>query len=248
MRALGATVALLAGLVACGDSGDGQVLGAAEEKTAELSRGVLSLKFAATTGTPVNATGPVGFELRGPFSFEGTGELATVDLTHVRLLGDSTQEMRLVSTGERAYLVVAGEDAVELTAAQAAPLRLGDGNGGVTDLGFAGWVERAVVKEGDGVDTVTGDVNVPDMLSDLTRISAQIAGERIDAVDDDAAAELQRVVRSSDIEVVVGDDHLLRSLHAVVDFGGVVPAALREHLGEYAGARLEAHCLAEAAC
>ncbi len=39
--------------------------------------------------------------------------------------------------------------------------------------------------------------------------------------------------------VTTADDHHLRSLRAVIDFGAAVPEELREALCAYAGARLE---------
>jgi hypothetical protein len=175
----------------------------------------------------------------GPFSYSGEGELAIVDLAYTQLLGDEQVTTRVVSTGTAAY-VVADDEVVELAGDDVEPLRLGDGNGGVTDLGIGGWIRDPEVVDGDGGRTITGEVAVADFLGDLARVGAEVAGDPdVEPLDGDAAERLEGLVQSSEAEVVVGDDGLPQSLRMVVDFGSEVPPELQEALGPYASARLE---------
>lgn len=232
-RWLVAAAVLLGGAAACGDGG-GSALERADEHLAGLTSGELDLAVTAEGG----GSGPVGFRVTGPFSWAGDHELAVVDLTHVQVAGDEEVEQRVVSDGEAAVVVVDGE-VVEVPASELAALRVGDGSGGIGDLGVAGWVVGAEESEGeDGATVVRGEVDVADMLSDLARVAAQVAGEPdLPAPDGDAADRLRDLVESSEIEVVLdGDD--LRSLRATVDFAAPGDVELRRALGRYAAARL----------
>jgi hypothetical protein len=222
---------------ACG-GGEGGPLARAEDAMAELEAGRLDLRFASSAGGDGGA-GPVGFRMEGPFSMEG-GALPVLDLRYTRLLGDRESVIRVVSTGEEAF-VVADDRTVEVPPEDADRLRLGDGDGGIADLGIAGWARDPEVEERDGgVRVVRGGVDVADLLSDLARIGAQAGGGgRGERLDDDAAARLRTMARSSEFVAELGPDDLPRSLRAVVDFGGRVPDEVREALGPYASARLE---------
>ena len=232
-----AIAAAAAGGGACG-GGEGGPLEDAEEAMAGLDAGRLHLQLASTAGID-DATGPVGFRMEGPFSM-GEGTLPVLDLRYTRLLGDRESVIQVVSTGEAAFVVADGKT-VEVPPEEAAGLRLGDGDGGIADLGIAGWVRDPEVEDrGGGVRVVRGTVDVADLLSDLARIGAQAggggAGERLDG---ENAERLQRMARASDFVAELGRDDLPRSLRAVVDFAGAVPDELREALGPYAAARME---------
>lgn len=238
MRTAAGVLAVAALLLAsCGD-GEDEPLAAAEDAMADLRAGHVRLQLSATAGD--DGAGPIGFRVEGPFSFEGDTEIAVVDLTYTRLLGDEELTSQVLSTGDAVYVVTDG-DVAEVPAADAGELRLGDGSGGVADLGIAGWVRDPQVEESDGGGrVVTGEVAVADLLADLARIGAQLGdGETTGVLDDEAAQRLQGLARSSSAEVELGDDDLPRAATFVVDFGGEVPEELREALGPYASARLE---------
>ena len=63
----GAVVAVLMAAGACG--GGGSALEQTEHNLAELEAAKIDLRLAATSGTGDSETGPVGFQLRGPFAF-----------------------------------------------------------------------------------------------------------------------------------------------------------------------------------
>ena len=224
-------------VTACGGDED-DPLADAERAMAELDAGRIELQLAATAGAD-DPAGPVGFRVEGPFSYSGDGELAVVDLSYTQLLGEQQLTTRVVSTGSAAY-VVDGDEVIELAGDDTAPLRLGDGNGGVTDLGIGGWIRDPQVSESDDGRTITGEVAVADFLADLARVGAQVAGDPdLAALDDDTATRLDGLAQSSEAAVVLGDDDLPQSVRLVVDFGGDVPPELTEALGPYASTRLE---------
>ena len=239
-RALGVlalTGALVSSLPACG--GDDSPLAAADKAMAELEAGRMDLQLSATAGTD-EPTGPVGFRMEGPFSTAGA-DLPVLDLRYTSLLGGEELVRRVVSTGE-AMFVVTDDKVTEIPTEDAGRLRLGDGGGGIGDLGIEGWARDAKVeKRDDGTRVVTGTVDVADMLSDLARIGEQVGGGEgaTGDLDGEAARRLQKMARSTELSVEVGPDDLPRRLAAVVDFGGQVPEDLREALGPYASARLE---------
>ncbi|HVE45541.1 MAG TPA: hypothetical protein VNA57_02175 [Acidimicrobiales bacterium] len=232
-RAGALSMALL--LAACGSH---RPLADADDAMATLDSGRLRLQLSATAGAE-QPTGPVGFRMEGPFS-TAKGELPLLDLRYTRLLGGDEVMTRIVSTGDAVYLVADGKVS-EVPVQKTAQLRLGDGDGGIADLGIAGWIKDAVVEErDDGTKTVSGELDVADFLSDLARVGEQVGGggggKELDSA---AAGRLQRLARSSELTVELGADDLPRSLKAVVDFGDSVPEELRQTLGQYASVRLE---------
>ncbi len=239
-RVLIASAVLVAALGACGDDGHDNPLADAERAMAELNEGRITLELNATAGA-AEATGPVGFRMEGPFSFTGDGALPVLDLQYTRLLGQNEQTSRVLSTGEAMYVVADGQTTA-VPANATGGLRLGDGDGddGFADLGIAGWIEQPVTsKAKDGSRIVTGEVDVADLLSDLARTGAQ-AGIGLDAddLDGDAAENLRRQVKRSEMVVEIGADDLPRSVQATVDFGDDLPPKLTEVLGPYASTRI----------
>jgi hypothetical protein len=240
--ALVAACALL--LVGCGK--DNSALAQTERNLASVEAGTLDLRLAASAGVHEDETGPVGFHLIGPFSFDSSHELAVFDLTFTRLLGGDEQVSRVRSTGESAFVTVEGKS-YKVPQADLASLRVSDdGEGGLSGLGIAGWVRNAKVTPGDKLrgeltDVITGEVDAGDMLSDLARVAESVGGAtELAALNGDAAERLQKLVKSSSIQVITtAKSRQLRSLRAAVDFGTRAPAALRKSLGPYADARIE---------
>lgn len=217
-------------LTACGGGDDGP-LAEAERHLAEVESGRMVLAMEASTP---DGDGPVGFRVEGPFSFDSPGELAVLELTYTRVLGDDEEATTVVSTGDRAW-VVQGEDSIAVPDDQLDPLRVDGDHSGVPSLGLEDW---AVDPEEDG-RTVTAGIDAAAMLEDLQRIAADVDGEQAgDPLDEDAADRLRALVRDGELEVVTAGDGRFESLRAVVDFGAAVPDELRDALGAYAGARL----------
>jgi len=235
-----AATVLATTVAACGGGdGDADVLAGAEDRLAELRSGRMTLVMTASTGEGEDGAGPVGFRVEGSFSFESDGDLPVLDLTYTRIL-DEEQELTVGSDGEQAWVVSEG-DVTDVPPEQLETLRLGDGDrGGIPELDLAAWVDEPVVEERNGETIVTGELDAAEMLEDLQRITAEVAGETTDEIDDEEAERLRGLVRDSSVEVVtVGEDHELRSLSGSVDFGADVPGDLRDAFGAYAGARLE---------
>lgn len=235
MRRLAAALALASVVAACGGD-DPTTLEAAEEAMADLRAGELLLELTASSPDG----GPVGFRMEGPYSIGGEGELPVFDLTYTQLAGETEVVTQVVSTGDEAFVVVDGEATpVEGDAADA--LRMGEGEG-FTGLGIAGWVvDPTEDRRGDEI-IVSGRVDAADLLGDLARIVSQVAGAGdAEAPSGDDADRLRSLVRSSEAEIVVGEDDLPRSIDLSVDFGGEVPDELVDAIGPYAAATLELH-------
>jgi len=239
-RIVTAVIAALAlgALTSCGEA---SALEQTQANMAKLTSGDIDLQLSATAGTDDDATGPVGFRLKGPYSTDGKTELAVFDLTYTQLLGSGSKTMKISSTGREAF-VDTGDDIYRVPKSQLAPLRLDDNpSGGINDLGIAGWVRNPKTTKANGAERIRGQVDVPDLLSDLARVAGGLGGDNaLRALGGDAGERLQELVKSSSIEVVTGaKDHELRSLRALVNFGTRAPVELRKTLGKYARAQLE---------
>jgi len=242
-RRVAAGAVAVAGVVVLGACGgdDDSTLGRAEDAMAELDAGEMTVELSATTP---EVQDPVGFRVEGAFAFVEDDELPRFDFDYVELLAGEEEVATIASDGATVWVSAAGE-VQELTDEQSAALRLGEDDG-FADLGIASWVEDPE-EDTSGRDTIVrGRVDAADLLGDLARIAAQVGGgEDIGALDDAAAERLAGLVRSSEIEVVIGDDDLPRSVDASLDFGSDVPDELVDVLGPYAAARL--HLLVELA-
>jgi hypothetical protein len=228
-RALALALVLL--VPACGGGGDDGPLADAERHLAEVDSGVMVLSLEASTP---DGEAPIGFRVEGPFSFDSPGELAVLELTYTRVLGEEELATTVVSTGDDAW-VVQDEDSIAVPEDQLGPLRVDGDHSGVPSLGLEDW---AVDPEEEG-GTVTAGIDAAAVLEDLRRIAADVDGEEPgDPLDDDAADRLRALVRRGELEVVTTEDGGFRSLRAVIDFGATVPDELRQALGSYAGARL----------
>lgn len=233
-------VALGLALVGCGREATGP-LADTDRAMAKLDAARIDLAVMATTAGDSDSENPVGFRMEGPFSHDGDRPFPELDLRYTSLLGATRQTVRIVSDGERIELVHDSGTRTPVPPEQAKSLRLGRGDGGIADLGIAGWVEEAaVVERPDGTRLVTGRVAVADLLSDLARISAQTGGpEAGKSLDGDAARRLERLARNSDFTAELDRENLPRQLHAVLDFGPELPPELRAALGPYASPRFE---------
>lgn len=235
-----ACVLLMVGALAACGYGDTAPLADTDRAVAALDAGRIDLTLAATTTADANAAKPVGFRIQGPFAIEQGRDYPTLDLRYTTLLGTDERVTRVVSDGHTVHVIHDGVR-TEVPPRESQGLRLGSGKGGFTDLGLAGWVENPVVVDRpDDTRLVTGTVDVADLLSDLARISGQVAGAGdAEELAGDAARRVRRLVRHSEFTAEVDRAGLPRNLRAVVEFGGDLPPELRAALGPYASPRLE---------
>lgn len=243
MRALAAVLALSV-LAACG--GGDSALEKTDQKLSDVDSATLDLSFEARAVEGSEETGPVGFRLQGPFSFESDGSLPVADLRYTRLLGRETQEASFISTGKAAFVRADGR-LVELDEAQVEALRLdedeGDGDAGLDQLDLAQWVEDPEEERGprvDGVATtrISGRLNVAEALSDIALLATQLGASEssIGELSDEDRRQLAQLADTRTVEVMAGeDDGYLRRLRADVTFR---PATGNERLRALTGARL----------
>ena len=223
-----AVVVLLAG---CG-SDDGP-LADVQRSLEDVRAGTMFLELGATT----EGADPVGFGVEGSFDLDAGGEVPELDLRYTRLLAGDEEVVRVRSDGQTVTVEEDGQTS-EVPPSRVGALRLEDGPAGFDDFDLEAWIRDPVTEEDGGTTTVTGDLVVPRMLQDLSRIAAETAGVGAgDGLSGDDADALADRIRSSSITVVAEGDRF-RSLDAQVAFGREVPAGLRRALGPYAGAAL----------
>ena len=122
MRLLATLVVAAFFLSACGGDGDDaeDVLAETDERLEEIESGSLSMRLVVTPKCEDAET--VGFELRGPFSLEGAGQLPVARIAYTQTRGSERGTVTIVSTGRKAYVEVDGQ-AYELPSEQAEQLR-----------------------------------------------------------------------------------------------------------------------------
>jgi hypothetical protein len=181
----------------------------------------------------------LGFEVRGPFSFGDGHDLAVVDLTTTEIVGPDKVERRIVSTGDRAY-VVSGAGAAELSADERASLRQPDNSaGGVSGLHLDDWVTHPKVAVDGDVERITGDADVAAVVRDLISLSQGfgVDGRAVfPQVGDGERDELRRATKRATVVLESdADDHDLRHLEVVLEFGGDAPGGAKGPLANVAG-------------
>jgi hypothetical protein len=230
---LAALVVVVLAVAACGGK-DETTLSRAEEAMADVEAGRMDVEL---TASAPDVAKPIGFKVEGTFDVSGDGELPVLDFTYTELLADDENVATVTSDGNQVVVDVDGQEHV-LSADDAGSLRMGDDDG-FADLGIASWVKEPNEEKKGDQTVVTGKVDAADLLSDIARIAAQVNAEGdIAPLDGDAADRLAELVRSSEIEVVIGADDVPRKVDATLDFGAAVPAELEDALGPYAAAQL----------
>lgn len=228
------TSAAVVALSSCGGGGDDSTMGRAEAAMADVDAGRMTVEL---TASAADVTDPVGFRVEGSFDLDSDGELPVFDFTYTELLAGAQNVATIVSDGDAVTVDVDGEER-ELSADDAGSLRMGEGEG-FADLGIASWVDDAEEERRGEETVVTGSVDAADLLSDIARIAAQVNAQGdIAPLEGDAAERLAKLVRSSEIEVVIGADDVPRSVDATLDFGTDVPDELEDALGPYAAAQM----------
>jgi hypothetical protein len=240
-RLLACLLVLASGLAGCGGTeapaatvSAAEAVRAAQRSLDDRKAGRIEFSLLATA----EGSDPVGFEIEGDYSFERSRDLAVLDLTYRQVLGEESAETQIISDGDEAW-VVADEESTKLTAEQAQRLEVGQGGAStaVPAMDLAAWLRDGEMEEAGDRATVTGEVNASAFIADLQTIAAQVAGVSGGELTQETAAQIDRSLESSSMEIVT-EKARLRSVEAEADFGTEVPRALREALGSYAGASL----------
>jgi hypothetical protein len=208
-----------------------------------------SLDFRLTAGAGDRPTeDDTGFKLTGPFALARPGRLPVAKVDYTELAGPSTTTVRLLATGDKAYVVLGGrtyalpESEVESLRAPAK----GSGSSSLGQLHLDRWVRDPRVGDGgtfDGVPAtrVQGTLRVVDALNELFSFSRALgaADAAVPTIEGRSARDLERVTTAASFELLTGrDDHLLRRLVADVHLGAQVSPAVRQALGRLAAARI----------
>ena len=232
------TIAVL--MAACG-SGSGGPLAATAGKLGDVHSGILDLRLTAAAGE--QSTGEeAGFRLEGPFAQGAKGHLPVADITYTQLEGRREQVVKVVATGDHAYVVRNGRSYV-LTDAQANQLKVSGGSG--IDLHLDRWFDNpkltdAGTLDGVAVQRVDGPVKVADALDDLFQLSRKFGATdvRTPRIKGDLAKRLASSTESATAQVVTGkQDHFLRHLVLDVKLRSQAPPQIREALGRLSAVR-----------
>lgn len=241
-----AAIALVALLIGCGGSEAGNALEETTSKLGEIKSGDLSLRVEIA---PDTADSAIGFELDGPFALAArAGELPRADVRYTQIAGPNRGEVRFISSGREAWVEVEGQ-AYELGPEQTQALAAGEGEGGgpLAELDIASWTEDAELSNGPSVDgeateRVRGTIDVAAAINDLVAVLQETGGsgavEGLSPLESEDAEEVNSAVRSSSLDMTMGqDDRLLRRLRVAIDLG-VEPRDLLGGLGRLSGAKV----------
>lgn len=228
--------ALLA--TSCGLVGGDDPLGAAASNLGDVRSGVLGMRLVATTEGGQEA----GFFLRGKFSLPEDASLPVADLSYGRLGTDAEPETTFISTGDVAYIEVAGQ-AYELPGETVSDLTGSDqpgDEGPFDDLEPDTWIGDSTVGPGppiDGVETETveGDLDVVTALNDMLDVARGFGGVDLPPIEGDEADRLEAAVRSAHLRATVDHNDLLRRLEIAVELGADAPEALAAPLEDLLG-------------
>jgi hypothetical protein len=235
-RASGATL-VLAALALAGCSGSGSALEETARNLDDIRSGELALKAGVTPDGPGEA---FSYELRGRFEFPEGGGVASADLRYQQTRGAATEEARLFVAQGKGWIEVNG-DRRPLTGAQLQALVVGpDDQGFLEDLDIDDWYVRSETRDGpDGTLVITGDAHAGRTLEGVMGLGGGLGESGPMQLDEEAEQRVDRIARSSRLEVVTGsDDHLLRRLQYDLDLGFDVARELRGALRGLDGARL----------
>ena len=243
MRRLAVACGLVVALCGCGGGDPDEVLSQTAANLGRIESGTLTFKLVVD---PRGEAGedPFGFTIEGPFAFaEKDGELAKLDVEYTQTANGGEETVRLVSTGERVFVVTEDGSKHEIGGADVEALRgFGGSQGGLGSLRVDDWIRGAEGSDGGEVggaetDKVEGEVAVVAAVNDLVAL-ARAFGRDVPRIGGAEARRLAESVEESSFELWSGkEDRLLRRLLIEVDFGFDLPEPLREPLGDL-GARV----------
>ena len=243
MRLRPALLALVALAVAgCGGGPSAQeVLSETAANLGKIRSGDVSLRLVVAAKGGEQA----GFELEGPLALAEEGKLPVAEVEYTQIAGEESSTVTFLSTGERAFVEVAGET-YELPAEQVEELRGGGGGtaaGGLGAVEIEDWFEDPELSDGGEVggadtDRISARLNVVNAANDLVEIARQLGGSDLQPLEGASAEQLERAIESARIEVFTGaDDRLLRRLVIDAELRAEVPPEVEEALGTFGGAR-----------
>jgi hypothetical protein len=226
--------ALLVLLGACG--GDDGPVAPVAGRLEDLRSATMDVQLISTTSS---GTAKLGFEVRGPFSFSEDHELPVFDLTTTEIVGGDTVERRVVSTGDRAY-IVSGAGADELSADERAALRQPGGtSGGVSGLNLTDWIEDPTATTKDNVERITGKADVVVVVRDLISLSQGFGVDGravLPQIGESESDDLRAATRRATVELESdADDHDLHHLEVVLEFAADAPGGAKGPLASFAG-------------
>lgn len=223
----------------------------------DVERGTFSFEMAITPKGSATAEASK-ISLSGPFELIPGKPLPLAKINYTVSSGERSQEVVLLTTGEKAYTVIQGQ-AYELPASATKDLRkatkqLSSGDGkskqkqsGLTGLklNFDRWLKNPEVGSGteiDGAPTwrTSAAVDVVAALKDLSA-SAQalggVTGAKVPELTEDDIKELKSSFRNAKVIVYVGRyDRIVRLLDLTMDF--TTPAEFASTTGGITGGRL----------
>lgn len=234
-------------LVGCGSDGAArEALAETATKLDTIRSGQLSLRVEMTTDGAPDA--PVGFALEGPFRLGEPGELPEADMTSTRLLGGEETSSRFLVTAGTAYVETAG-GVLELPDERVEGLRRASGElqgeGGLNSLDLGRWVEDASIEDagqldGAPVSRITAGLDAPNALAGLFGLVEDLgAADALGGLDRKSIKQLERSIRSSELEAVTGtEDRLLRHLTVEIRLGADAPDGVAKALQGLLGVRM----------
>jgi hypothetical protein len=178
MKRLAALSLAALSLAACSgeDKEAADVVAETADNLERIESGEISMRLVVTPkGGEAEA---FGFELRGPFSLDGPGELPVARIAYTQISGSERGTVTVVSTGRKAYVEEDGQ-AYELRPEQAAQLRLAgeelDEGEGLGELGIDDWIKEPELSDSGVGDTETDRIDakldVATAAQDLVELS-----------------------------------------------------------------------------
>ena len=223
-----------------GDDRPGAVLAETISRLSEIRNGTLALELLVD---PEGGGGEIRFQVHGPFSLSGPGELPFARLTYTQSSGQQRSTATFISTGREAFVEAAGKkdrlSQAELTKLRRATEQLQ--SGGLGELGLERWFERLALSEGGDVggsttDRVQGNLNTSIAAKELIELARQLGHPDVGRIRGRTAEELAKAARGR-FDLLTGeDDRMLRRLALDVRFGLDVPGRLDRLMPTVVGA------------
>ncbi len=238
----GIAVLTMATLVAGCGGGSGGVLGETASNLAKVKSGVLDLRLTAAAGE--RQTGEeAGLRLQGPFAeASAKGRLPTADITYTRFEGRAEEKVRLVTSGNKAF-VVRGGRTTQLSEAETKDLEVSGGSG--VDLHLDKWFDHPKITDAGVVDGVraqriTGRLDAAAAMNDLFKVSQNFGAADVKApeIKGQLADRLKASTQSATAEVITGKaDHMLRNVVVDIILTSQAPSEIRDALGRLSAVR-----------
>lgn len=241
-------VGLALALTGCGggkaSAPAGDILSETASKLGEIRSGELKLKILVEPRGN-DDDDEFGFEVAGPFELAEAGKLPKADVAYTQIANGKSETVRVISTGEQAFVEV-DDETHELSDAQEAELRSTGGElaGGLEELGVDDWIVDPAASDGGDVggadtDKVTGELDLVPIVNDLGEVARSFGASAVRDLSPADKERLSDAVEETTFELHSGkDDRLLRRLLLEAEVAFQVAPQLREALGDLAGAKV----------